>query len=180
MIFKHAPTPHRPVNFLNGDIHQWFMYKCMEVYQGEMKLLKCINILRIHNDRWLPDQLLANFQLGKAIQIENLEKIFLLIDLPVGGKKNALMDFLLDQCFDYGANSDGRSQNYFQLSQVILAINSLVHFSYRWMEETAKQLQQKEVFPLLAENLRIEGEIGNKLIAWSTSLHKEELPISKT
>ncbi|WP_162633268.1 hypothetical protein [Echinicola strongylocentroti] len=175
MIFEDAPTPHHPIEHPNGDLHQWFMYKCMEVHQGEMKLLKCINILRIHNDRWLPDQLLANFQLGKAIQIENLHKTFLLIDLPIGGKKNILMDFLLDQCFAHGTSTNGLPQDHFQLSQAILAINSMVQFSYRWMEEIARQLNQTEALPLLKENLRIENEIGNRLMAWSTTSHKEKM-----
>lgn len=142
--------------------------KCMEVYQGEMKLLKCINILRIHHDRWLPNQLLAHFQLAKSIQIENLQKVFLLLDVPVGGKRNVLMDFMIGQCFGHGNQYQGKSPDQFQLSQVILAINALVKLSYEWMEKVVQH--QKEILPLLVENLRIESEIGNKLLDWSLSL----------
>ena len=151
----------------------------MEVYHAEMKIHRCIGILL--NQKGLPINTDMFLKLGqiKIRQIENLEKIFLLIDLPLGGKNNLIIDPLVEKCINFIPRLSQNKESLYQVSQIMLSINAIIHSSYTWMAFKAIHSNLEELESLLSANLDMETEIGDNLMQWSIRFDNRNERIQK-
>ncbi|MFD2036693.1 DUF892 family protein [Belliella marina] len=172
MIFQDAPSPNHPYHSQNNDINLWFMYKCMEIYHGEMKILKCVNSLKPRHENPLLSDLLLKYSHVKSQQIENLGKIFLIIDLPLEGKKSPIIDFLVDECVRYKSLFPQNFEGHYHLSQTLLAINVVVQNSYSWISDMVQDSNLEDLSELVTANLELENNVGIQLMDWSTSFDR--------
>src|SRR5690606_23253997 len=100
MIFEEHPSPEGIQKLNTSKLHEVFMTKLMELYQGEMRLLEVLTLLQEVSYTEQLKKVVTQYQRNKGEQVERLQQVFVLLDLPISGKNNRITDVLIEECND--------------------------------------------------------------------------------
>jgi|GEM_PF-1912002 len=163
MIFEEHPSPEGIDKLNTSKLHELFMTKLMELYQGEMRLLEELVVLQDAAFTDHTKRIITQYQRNKGDQIDNLQQVFVLLDLPISGKNNRITDIMLEECRSLtliGKNFI----NDFAIGNLVIKISHYNQAAYEWLFSLAPKLQMVEIRSLLEENFNREKEIDIKMI----------------
>ncbi|MEX2594615.1 MAG: DUF892 family protein [Anditalea sp.] len=157
MIFEDHPFPEGIEKLNTSKIHELFLTKLMELYQGEMRLLEVLSTLQ---EASCTDHLKKNvseYQRKKGEQVERLQQVFLL-DLPISGKNNRVMEVMMEECNNL--TMIGKNLiNDFAIGNMIMLISHLNQAAYQWLSSLALKLEMQQIIVFFEESFNMEKEI---------------------
>lgn len=163
MIFEDHPSPEGIQKLNTSKLHEVFMTKLMELYQGEMRLLETLTLLQEASYTEQLKKVVAQYQRNKGEQVERLQQVFVLLDLPISGKNNRITDVLIEECRDLALF--GKSTiNDFAIGHIVMRISHYNQACYEWLFSLAYKLQMNEIISFLEENFNSEKEIDIKML----------------
>lgn len=163
MIFEDHPSPEGINKLHNSKLHELFMTKLMELYQAEMRLLQDLVVLQEAAFTELARKIIAQYQRNKGDQVDNLQQVFVLLDLPVAGRRSPIADMIMEE----GRNltlSGKNVVNDFAIGHLVMRISHYNQAAYEWLFSLATRLQLTEVKALLEQNYNREKEIDIKMV----------------
>jgi len=98
MIFEDHPSPEGIEKIHSSKLHELFMAQLMELYQGEMRLLEVLTVLQEAVNTVQMKKIVAQYQRNKGAQVEGLQQVFVLLDLPISGKNNRITEVMMEEC----------------------------------------------------------------------------------
>lgn len=163
MIFEDHPSPEGIYKLNTSKLHELFMTKLMELYQGEMRLLEELVTLQEVAFTEHTKKIIAQYQRNKGDQVDHLQQVFVLLDLPISGKNNPVADMMLEECRNLtliGKNII----NDFAIGHLVMRISHYNQAAYEWLFSLATRLQMVEIRGLLEENFHREKVIDVKIV----------------
>lgn len=163
MIFEDHPSPEGISKLHNSKLHELFMTKLMELYQAEMRLLEDLVVLQEAASTGLARKIIAQYQRNKADQVDNLQQVFVLLDLPVAGRRSPIADMIMEE----GKNISLSGKNVindFAIGHLVMRISHYNQAAYEWLFSLATRLHLNDVKALLEQNYRREKEIDIKMV----------------
>ena len=163
MIFEDHPSPEGIQKLNTSKLHEVFMTKLMETYQGEMRLLEILTLLQEASCTEQLKKVVTQYQRNKGEQVERLQQVFLLLDLPISGKNNRITEVLIEECSNLAII--GKSIiNDFAIGHMVMRISHYNQAGYEWLFSLAYKLQMNEITAFLEENFNSEKEIDIKML----------------
>ena len=163
MIFEDHPSPKGIKQLNTSKLQELCMTKLMELYQGEMRLLEELVTLQEAVITASTKKIIAQYQRNKGDQVENLQQVFVLLDLPISGKNNRITDIMLEEC--QRLTMMGKNIiNDFAIGNLVMKISHYNQAAYEWLFSLATKLKMLEIRVLLEENFNREKEIDIKMI----------------
>ncbi|HLT06422.1 MAG TPA: DUF892 family protein [Cyclobacteriaceae bacterium] len=163
MIFENHPSPEGINRLHTSKLHELFMTKLMELYQGEMHLLEELVGLQEAAYTQLARDIIAQYQRNKSDQVDNLQQVFVLLDLPIAGRNNPIADMMLEEG-QHLALTGKNVINDFAIGHLVMRISHYNQAAYEWLFSLATRLQLPEVKDLLEQNFQREKAIDVKMI----------------
>lgn len=163
MIFENLPSPDGIEKLNTSKLHELFLTKLMELYQGEMSLLDDLTLLQetAYTDH-LRD-ILNQYQRNKGDQVDSLQHVFVLLDFPISGKNSAVMSLMIEEC-RHLAVVGKNIINDFAIGSWIMRTSHHNQAVYEWLFSLAIKLQMSEIKSFLEKNFELEKEIDGKTI----------------
>jgi ferritin-like metal-binding protein YciE len=144
MIFEDHPSP-EGINKLNtSKLHELFMTKLMELYRAEMGLLEELVVLQEAAYTEHTKKIIAQYQRNKGDQIDNLQQVFVLLDLPISGRNNRITDIMMEECRNLTLISKNII-NDFAIGNLVMRISHYNQAAYEWLFSLATKLQLEEI-----------------------------------
>lgn len=163
MIFENHPSP-EGINKLNtSKLHELFMTKLMELYQAEMRLLEELVVLQEAAYTEHTQKIIAQYHRNKGDQTDNLQQVFVLLDLPISGRNNRITDIMMEECRNLTLISKNII-NDFAIGNLVMRISHYNQAAYEWLLSLATKLQLEDIKRLLEKNFNHEKEIDIKMI----------------
>lgn len=163
MIFENYPSPEGIEKSNTSKLHELFMTKLMELYQGEMRLLEELNVLQEVCCTALTKKIITQYQRNKGGQVERLQQVFVLLDFPITGRNSRITEVMLEECRNLTSVSSDVI-NDFAISHLIMRISHYNQAAYEWLFSLATKLQMVEIREFLETNFNQEKEIDFKMI----------------
>lgn len=163
MIFENHPSPEGVNKLHNSKLHELFMTRLMELYQAEMRLLEDLLMLQESAFTEPAIKIIAQYQRNKGNQVDNLQQVFVLLDLPISGKNSRITDVILDECRNLSLIGKNVI-NDFAIGHLVMRISHYNQASYEWLFSLATKLKMEEIPRLLEQNLNHEREIDIKMV----------------
>lgn len=163
MIFENHPSPEGINKLHTSKLHELFMTKLMELYQGEMRLLEELVVLQEAAFTEFARKIIAQYQRNKGEQVDNLQQVFVLLDLPIAGKRNVIADMMLEEGRNLTLTS-GNAINDLAIGNLVMRISHYNQAAYEWLFSLATRLQMPEIKTLLEENFNREKQIDIKMV----------------
>ncbi len=163
MIFEDHPSPEGIEKIHSSKLHELFMAQLMELYQGEMSFLEVLTILQ---DAVATEQLkkiVAQYQRNKGDQVESLQQVFVLLDLPIAGKNSRITEVMMDECKNLALTGKNMI-NDFVIGHMVMKISHFNQASYEWLLTLAVRLGIASITEYLDANFRREKEIDIKTV----------------
>src|SRR5690554_6762572 len=163
MIFEDHPSPKGIKQLNSSKLHELFMTKLMELYQGEMRLLDELVALQEAVFTESTKKIITQYHRNKGDQVENLHQVFVLLDLPISGKNNPIIEMMLGECRNL--TTIGKNIiNDFVIGNLVMKISHYNQATYEWLFSLATKLQMQEIRGLLESNFNREKEVDIKMI----------------
>lgn len=163
MIFEDHPSPEGIEKFNTSKLHKIFMTRLMELYQGEMSLLEVLTILQEASCTDHLIKIISQYQRKKGQQVDSLQQVFILLDLPISGKNNRIMEIIVEECKDL-ASIRKNIINDFAIGNMVIMISHYNQAAYEWLYSLAYKLEMQQIIPYLKDNFKLEKEIDIKMI----------------
>lgn len=163
MIFENHPSPEGLNKLHSSKLYELLMTKLMELYQVEMRLLEDLVMLQESAFTQPAMKIIAQYQRNKGIQLDNLQQVFVLLDLPISGRNSPATEVILEECRNMtliGKNVI----NDFAIGHLIMRISHYNQASYEWLMSLATKLKIDGVPALLELNFNYEKEIDVKMV----------------
>jgi ferritin-like metal-binding protein YciE len=161
MIFENHPTPEGLKDKFSSNLHELYINKFMELYYWEMKMLDILTLLQTAVSSVHLQEKIALYQRKKGEQVERLQQAFILIDMPITGKKCDMIESMQDNCTTFTQMKD--RYNDFRIYSMVLGINHFNQASYSWLHTLAAKLGYELIKEYLDENQQVEKEFNQKL-----------------
>lgn len=163
MIFEDHPSPEGIKKLNTSKLYELFMTKLMELYQGEMNLLEELIILQEACSTDHMKKIVAQYQRTKGVQVERLQQVFILLDLPITGRNSRIIEIMLEECRNL--TLIGKTViNDFAIGNLVMKISHYNQAAYEWLFSLSTKLQMSEIRTLLGDNFHQEKEIDIKMI----------------
>ena len=163
MIFEDHPSPEGIQKLNTSKLHEVFMTKLMELYQGEMRLLEMLTLLQEASYTEQLQKVVTQYQRNKGEQVERLQQVFLLLDLPISGKNNRITEVLIEECSNL-AIIGKNIINDFAIGHMVMRISHYNQAGYEWLFSLAYKLQMNEITAFLEQNFNSEKDIDIKML----------------
>lgn len=163
MIFEDHPSPEGINKLHNSKLHELFLTKLMELYQVEMRLLEDLVVLQEAAFTESAKKIIAQYQRNKGDQVDNLQQVFVLLDLPVAGRRSPIADMIMEEGRSLTL-SGNNVINDFAIGHLVMRISHYNQAAYEWLFSLATRLQQTDVKALLEQNYKREKEIDIKMV----------------
>lgn len=163
MIFENHPSPEGINKLHTSKLHELFMTKLMELYHGEMRLLEELVVMQEAAFTESAKKIIAQYQRNKGDQVDNLQQVFVLLDLPIAGKRHAITDMMLEEGRSLTLTG-GNTINDFAIGNLVMRISHYTQAAYEWLFSLAIRLRMPEIKILLEENFNREKEIDIKMV----------------
>lgn len=163
MIFENHPSPEGINKLHTSKLYELFMTKLMELYQGEMRLMEELVVLQEAAYTETARKIIAQYQRNKGDQVDNLQQVFVLLDLPIAGKRNFITDMMLEEGQSLNLTG-GNIINDFAIGNLVMRISHYNQATYEWLFSLATRLHLLEIKLLLEENFHREKEIDIKMV----------------
>ncbi len=167
MIFENHPSPEGLKDQFTSQLHELYITKFMELYYWEMKMLDILALMQTASETAPLQEKIGLYQRKKGEQVERLQQAFLLIDMPITGKKNEMVENMLNNF----TNFTGVKNNYndYCIYSMVLSITHFNQASYSWLLTLAAKLGYAQIEECLKKNLLIEVDFNQKLISALTN-----------
>lgn len=163
MIFEDHPSPEGIEKIHSSKLHELFMVQLMELYQGEMRLLEVLTVLQDAVDTVSMKKIVAQYQRNKGDQVEGLQQVFVLLDLPISGKNNRITEVMVEECNNLVLTGKNMI-NDFAIGNMVMKICHYNQASYGWLLSLAVRLGMASITGFLESNFGKEKEIDIKTI----------------
>lgn len=150
-------VPNKLSNMQNSEFHQFFVEELRDIYGAELSLVKALPKMQ---DASTSEELAAAFYKHAAdtkLHIENLERIFDLLDEESDSKKCKAMEGLIEEA--EAIISDTEKNSYTRDAALILAAQKVEHYeiaTYGTLKTFARNMGHGEVASLLERTLSNE------------------------
>jgi ferritin-like metal-binding protein YciE len=161
MLYQNQLPDENPNKVLRSKLHELYVVKLMELYYWEMKMLETLTLLQTASDSPILQKKIAMYHIKKGEQVENLQQIFILLDLPIAGKKCNMISLLLESCEEL--TNERSVANDDQLYGMLLTISHFNQTSYNWLISLSSNLQIMDIELCLTANLTMEQEFTIRL-----------------
>ncbi len=163
MIFEDHPSPEGISKLHGSSLHELFMTKLMELYQGEMRLLEELVSLQEAAFTESAKKIINQYQRNKGDQVDNLQQVFVCLDLPISGRNSAITDMMLEECRSMALKGKNVI-NDFAIGNLVMRVSHYNQAVYEWLFSLATKLEMVEIKELLKENFGREKEIDIKMV----------------
>lgn len=154
-----------------GNLHDLFVHEIKDIYYAEKQLLKALPKMAKHAES---DELRAAFEEHLEVtekQVERLERIFEILDVPARGKKCHGMEGLIKEGSELMKEEDpGAPLD----AALIASAQKVEHYeiaAYGTLATYAKMLELDEALELLTDTLAEEKETDEKLTALASEIN---------
>lgn len=161
MLYQNHLPEENPNPVPRSKLHELYVVKLMELYYWEMKMLETLTLLQSSSDSSVLQKKIAMYHIRKGEQVENLQQIFILLDLPIAGKKCNMITLMLESCEEL--TNDRSVANDDQIYSMLLTISHFNQTSYNWLISLSENLQMPDIQFCLNANLTMEQEFTIKL-----------------
>ena len=163
MIFEDHPSPKKLSDQGNPAVVIYFIEELKNLYGMEKDLLEVLGRFQkqVHTEEFI--QVLIKYSSVTSKNIERLEQVFVLADIPISSKNSPLLQGLMQECKSATEKGEKDMASDLKLSILTAHFNSIHLAIHTQLLALTRKMQLHELTVLLQENILEEKNIGSTI-----------------